>query len=75
MQDTITTSSMVTKRIGGNMKTDDILRELDDRLDEVDALINQLYLNPAVKKKLSAKVYELWEEVEGAIDLTPTDWE
>ena len=75
MQDTITTSSMVTKRIGGNMKTDDILREFDDRLDEVDALINQLYLNPAVKKKLSAKVYELWEEVEGAIDLTPTDWE
>ena len=68
-------SSMATKRIGGNMKTDDILRELDDKLDEVDALINQLYLNPAVKKKLSAKVYELWEEVEGAIDLTPTDWE
>lgn len=57
------------------MKTDDILRELDEKLDEVDALINQLYLNSTVKKKLSAKVYELWEEVEGAVDLTPTDWE
>lgn len=57
------------------MKTEDILRELDSKLDEVDELINQLYLNPAVKKQLSARVYQLWEEVEGAVDLTPTDWE
>ncbi len=57
------------------MKTEDRLRELDSKLDEVDELINQLYLNPAVKKQLSARVYQLWEEVEGAVDLTPTDWE
>ncbi len=57
------------------MKTEDSLRELDSKLDEVDELISQLYLNPAVKKQLSARVYQLWEEVEGAVDLTPTDWE
>lgn len=57
------------------MKTEDILREIDDKLDDVDALINQLYLNPAVKKQLSARVYALWIEIEDATELAPTDWE
>jgi hypothetical protein len=50
------------------------LQELDEKLDEVDALICQLPLSAAVKKQLCLQVYALWEEVEGAIDLTPTDW-
>jgi hypothetical protein len=68
-------SSMVIKRIGVDMRTEDTLNEIDEKLDEVDALIQQLPLNPAVKKQLSAKVYDLWTEIEGCIDLTPTDWE
>lgn len=75
MPDTTITNVWVIKRIGVNMRTEDTLRALDEKLDEVDELIHQLYLNPAVKKQLSAKVYDLWSEIEGAIDLTPTDWE
>jgi hypothetical protein len=57
------------------MKTEDTLAQIDNLLDDVDALIQQLYLNPAVKKQLSAKVYALWTEIEDVVDLTPTDWE
>ncbi len=57
------------------MKTEDLLNDLDEKLDEVEALIQQLPLNPAVKNQLSGRVYALWTEVEDSIDLTPTDWE
>ncbi len=50
------------------------LQALDEKLDEVDALIHDLPLRAEVKKQISAKVYEIWSEVEACMDLTPTDW-
>lgn len=67
--------SAVIRRTGVDMKTEDTLAQIDSLLDDVDALILELHLNPAVKKQLSAKVYDLWTEIEGVVDLTPTDWE
>ncbi len=50
------------------------LQALDEKLDEVDALIHDLPLRAEVEKQISAKVYEIWSEVEACMDLTPTDW-
>ena len=55
-------------------QVDEKLQELDEKLDEVDALIHDLPLRAEVKKQISAKVYEIWSEVEACMDLTPTDW-
>jgi hypothetical protein len=50
------------------------LQELDEKLDEVEALIQSLPLRVAVKKQLVAKVYDIWSEVEASMELTPVDW-
>jgi hypothetical protein len=54
---------------------DDILEELDAKLDEVDVLINRLPLKSAVKKQLLEHIYALWEEIEDNLDMTPVDFE
>ena len=51
-----------------------ILETLDNKLDEVDALIMQLPLQDSVKEKLTSKVYELWMDVEEEIELRATDF-
>jgi len=54
--------------------TDTILNELDITLDKVDELILALPIRAAVKKQLTSRVYDLYAEVEGCLDLSPTDW-
>lgn len=54
---------------------DDILEELDAKLDEVDVLINRLPLKSAVKNQLLEHIYSLWEEIEDNMDMTPVDFE
>ena len=54
--------------------TADILETLDNKLDEVDALIMQLPVQESVKKKLTNRVYELWMDVEEEIELRATDF-
>ena len=54
--------------------TESILETLDNKLDEVDALIMQLPLQESVKKKLTSRVYELWMDVEEEIELKATDF-
>ena len=54
---------------------DDILEELDAKLDEVDVLINRLPLKSAVKNQILEHIYALWEEIEDNMDMTPVDFE
>lgn len=55
--------------------TDELLEELDIKLDEVDELINRLPLKSAVKAKMINTIYALWEEIEDNMDMTPVDFE
>jgi hypothetical protein len=55
-------------------ETDKILDELDTVLDRVDELILSLPIRAAVKKQLTSRVYELYAEVEGCLELSPVDW-
>lgn len=54
---------------------DEVLEELDAKLDEVDVLINRLPLKSAVKNKLIDAIYNLWEEIEDNMDMSPVDFE
>jgi len=51
-----------------------VMEDLDWKMDEVEELIQKLPLNPAVKAQLVNHVYEMWSEVEDAMEAAPTDW-
>jgi hypothetical protein len=57
------------------MKRDDILEELDAKLDEIDMLIHQLPLKDSVKAKMIDTIFALWEEIEDNLDMTPVDFD
>jgi hypothetical protein len=57
------------------MKRDEILEELDAKLDEIDMLIHQLPLKDSVKAKMIDTIFALWEEIEDNLDMTPVDYE
>jgi hypothetical protein len=54
---------------------DDILEELDAKLDELEELINRLPLKSAVKAQMVNNIYAMWEEIEDNMDMTPVDFE
>jgi ribosome assembly protein YihI (activator of Der GTPase) len=53
---------------------DNTLTELDNTLDRVDELINQLPLSNERKHQLTARIYNLWADIEDDMNLLPTDW-
>lgn len=53
----------------------EILRQIDDKVAEIEELVQELYTNTAVKNQLVRYLIEFQEEVEDSVDLQPTDWE
>lgn len=52
----------------------DTMERLDRTLDTVDELIRELPIPSQHKKRLTAHVYELWMDVEEAVELIPADF-
>ena len=52
----------------------DTMERLDNTLDVVDELIRELPIASQHKKRLTSHVYELWMDVEEAIELQPADF-
>ena len=52
----------------------DTMERLDKVLDDVDHLIGQLPIPSQHKKRLCDTVYELWMDVEEAVELVPADF-
>lgn len=59
----------------GEKKTQDILEQLDLKLDEVEELIRELPLRQSVKEAMVNKIYDMWAEIEDCLDVTPADME
>jgi hypothetical protein len=51
------------------------LEEIDSKLDEIDLLINQLPISNAVKREVSSKIYDVWSEIEEAVELRAADFD
>lgn len=54
---------------------DQVLETLDNKLDEVDELLNALPLKAERKKQLTSMVYQLWMEVEDDMATFPADFD
>ena len=56
-------------------KAEEVLEQLDAKLDEVEELIRDLPLKDVVKDALVDRLYDMWTEIEDNLDMTPTDME
>lgn len=52
----------------------DVLEQIDTKLDELEELIQKLPLKPAIKANIVNQIYDMWTEIEEFIDVTPTDF-
>ena len=52
----------------------DTLERLDNTLDTVEELIRELPIPESHKKRLCSTVYELWMDVEEAVEIVPADF-
>jgi hypothetical protein len=56
------------------MNVSDTLEKLDNTLDTVEELIRELPIPEQHKQRLSATVYDLWMDVEEAVEVIPADF-
>ena len=56
------------------MSVQDTLEEIDNKLDEVDALVMSMPLQDSVKRALVKHIYTMYAELEEAVELRPADF-
>jgi hypothetical protein len=56
-------------------EVDTAIQEIDTKLDEVEELLSGLPIRPGQKKIIVQKIYDLYSEIEGAVELSAVDYE
>lgn len=56
-------------------EVDTAIQEIDMKLDEIEELLIGLPIRPGQKKIIVQKIYDLYEEIEGAVELSAVDYE
>jgi hypothetical protein len=51
------------------------IQEIDIKLDEIEELLAGLPIRPGQKKIIVQKIYDLYSEIEGAVELSSADYE
>jgi hypothetical protein len=51
------------------------IQEIDQKLDEIEELLIGLPIRPGQKKIIVNKIYDLYSEIEGAVELSAVDYE
>jgi hypothetical protein len=51
------------------------IQEIDAKLDEIEELLAGLPIRPGQKKIIVQKIYDLYSEIEGAVELASADYE
>ena len=51
------------------------IQEIDVKLDEIEELLAGLPIRPGQKKIIVQKIYDLYSEIEGAVELSAVDYE
>lgn len=51
------------------------IQEIDTKLDEIEELLVGLPIRPGQKKIIVNKIYDLYSEIEGAVELSAVDYE
>lgn len=56
-------------------EVDTTIQEIDVKLDEIEELLVGLPIRPGQKKIIMQKIYDLYSEIEGAVELSAVDYE
>jgi hypothetical protein len=56
-------------------EVDTAMQEIDMKLDEIEELVAGLPIRPGQKKIIVQKIYDLYSEIEGAVELSSVDYE
>ena len=56
-------------------EVDATVQEIDVKLDEIEELLIGLPIRPGQKKIIVQKIYDLYSEIEGAVELSAADYE
>ena len=56
-------------------EVDTAIQEIDVKLDEIEELLIGLPIRPGQKKVIVQKIYDLYSEIEGAVELSAVDYE
>jgi hypothetical protein len=56
-------------------EVDTTIQEIDVKLDEIEELLAGLPIRPGQKKIIVQKIYDLYSEIEGAVELSAVDYE
>jgi hypothetical protein len=56
-------------------EVDQDIQDIDSKLDEIEELVAGLPIRPGQKKIIVQKIYDLYEEIEGAVELSAVDYD
>jgi hypothetical protein len=56
-------------------EVDQAVQDIDAKLDEIEELLAGLPIRPGQKKVIVQKIYDLYSEIEGAVELSAVDYE
>ena len=56
-------------------EVDTSIQEIDAKLDEIEELVISLPIRPGQKRVISQMIYDLYTEIEGAVELSAVDYE
>jgi hypothetical protein len=56
-------------------KVDEDIQAIDTKLDEIEELVIGLPIRPGQKRVITQMIYDLYSEIEGAVELSAVDYE
>ena len=56
-------------------EVDTSIQEIDAKLDEIEELVISLPIRPGQKRVITQMIYDLYTEIEGAVELSAVDYE
>jgi hypothetical protein len=56
-------------------QVDNDIQAIDTKLDEIEELVIGLPIRPGQKRVITQKIYDLYSEIEGAVELSAVDYE
>jgi hypothetical protein len=56
-------------------EVDQDIQDIDAKLDEIEELLSGLPIRPGQKKIITQMIYDLYTEIEGAVELSAVDYD
>jgi hypothetical protein len=66
---------MIGAKMSYFKEIDESVQEIDAKLDDIEEIVAGLPIRPGQKRIISKMIYDLYSEIEGAVELSAVDYE